>query len=384
MHICIVSQQLKNVYSGIGLHATNLITALAKENHSVTILVPESQKINIASPQKLFTVKDVKTIQSQARWIIYSLRFSNALKLLEQNNSFDVVHFTDVRDSFFCKQKSKWVGNINDTYSSEVKSLRFYKQNYFDYFKRWAYYHLVHQIEKRKLPTINGIITNSTFTQANISKTYQIPHSKLFLCYKSVDYARYSEIAKKNLEKNEKPFDHQILFVGGNMQRKGILDLIKAISLLRTTFPTIKVNVAGKDKLIPKYKEICQSSGVASNFHFLGWVSQNDLLHLYEKASMFVMPSITEAFGVVFLEAMSAGVPVIGTKVGGIPEIINHKENGLLVPKNSPSDLANAIRLVFDNQGLSHSMSIKGLNTAKTFSVENMMKCTYEIYKSIV
>jgi len=277
MQICIVSQQLKNVQSGIGLHATNLLNGLSKENHSVTVIVPESQKYNIPSAYNIVTVNDCKIIQSQARWFYYSKIFSIALSALEKKHCFDIVHFTDVRDSFFCSTRSKIIGNINDTYSSEINNLNYYKKHYIDWFTRWVYYNFVHQIEKRKLPTIDGIIANSVYTLENISNTYPIPKSKLFLCYKSVDYHRYKHIAISNLSKKERPSNPQILFVGGNMQRKGIMDLIRAISLLHNSFPTLKVIVAGKDKFISKYKNVCNSLGILSHFTFLGWVSQDEI-----------------------------------------------------------------------------------------------------------
>lgn len=80
MQICIVSQQLKNIYSGVGLHATNLLKGLANKGHSITMIVPESQAINSPSPINFITVKDSKYIQSQVRWIYYSIKFSKALK----------------------------------------------------------------------------------------------------------------------------------------------------------------------------------------------------------------------------------------------------------------------------------------------------------------
>ncbi|HPX96398.1 MAG TPA: glycosyltransferase family 4 protein [Brevefilum fermentans] len=379
-----MSQQLKNIYSGVGLHATNLLKGLANKGHSITMIVPESQAINSPSPINFITVKDSKYIQSQVRWIYYSIKFSKALKELEKTTAFDIVHFTDVRDSFYCSTNSNVIGNINDTYCSDVKGLNYYKKYYFDWLKRWSYYRLVHEIEKRKLPLLDGIIANSKYTLENISNTYSIQSSKLYLCYKSVDLHRYRKIALQNLSKTVSASNPQILFVGGNMQRKGIMDLIKAITLVRNSFPGLKVIIAGKDKFIPNYKKICESLGIASFFKFLGWVSQEDLLSLYKTSTMFIMPSLTEALGVVFLEAMAAGIPVIGTNIGGIPEIIDHESNGLLVPINSPIDLAKAISKMITDTKLYSSMAVNGIETAKRFSVEQMMRCTEKIYNHFV
>jgi len=86
----------------------------------------------------------------------------------------------------------------------------------------------------------------------------------------------------------------------------------------------------------------------------------------------------------VFLEAMAAGIPVIGTNIGGIPEIIDHESNGLLVPINSPIDLAKAISKMITDTKLYSSMAVNGIETAKRFSVEQMMRCTEKIYNHFV
>jgi len=95
------------------------------------------------------------------------------------------------------------------------------------------------------------------------------------------------------------------------------------------------------------------------------------------------MPSITEALGVVFLEAMAAALPVVGTDVGGIPEIISHGQNGMLVPKNEPEKLAQAILLILNYPKLSHVLAINGLHTVEKFSIMRMMECTNKIYSVV-
>jgi glycosyltransferase involved in cell wall biosynthesis len=112
--------------------------------------------------------------------------------------------------------------------------------------------------------------------------------------------------------------------------------------------------------------------------------SQDELLNLYAQADIFVMPSLTEAFGVVFLEAMAAGLPVIGTRVGGIPEIIEDGHNGMLVEADNMKGLVEAIVLLLGNQNLRENFRQAGLATAWRFDISRMMQCTYEVYRSIL
>jgi glycosyltransferase involved in cell wall biosynthesis len=383
MRICVVTQQFKDVYSGVGLYTKHLIKYLISQGHSLTVIVPETQENKDRLPIRLITVTEPRFLRSQARWIRLSLRFSKAIRKLEAEEEFDIVHFTDARDSYFCKVSSHVVANINDTYSADLRRIGFYRSNYIDWFPRWVYYRFVNFIERRKLPLLDGIIANSHFTHRIIETSYPDIKDRLFMCYKSVDIERYKHIAAKRLTEEISSDNKRILFMGGNMQRKGILTLIKAAPLVKIAIPDVDFVIAGQDKFIQRYKRLCEDLGVLNNFSFLGWVSQDDLLYLYESASVFVMPSITEALGVVFLEAMAAALPVVGTDVGGIPEIISHGQNGMLVPKNEPEKLAQAILLILNYPKLSHVLAINGLHTVEKFSIMRMMECTNKIYSVV-
>lgn len=384
MRICIVSQQLKNVYSGVGLHTRLLIDDLISKGHDLTVIIPEKEKPLGHIPYEIKTIIPPRFLSSQARWIELSPRFSKVLHRIEKEVKYDLIHFTDFRDSLLCNTATPIIANVNDTYSADLKSIAYYREHYFDWFQRWLYYKVAHFIEGRKLPKLDAIIANSQFTFGIIKKEYNVDEKKLFKCYKAVNVSRYFDLAKDRLNRPKFNKEKEILFVGGNMQRKGILDLIKAAPIIKKRFPDIKFNIAGNDKYIVKYKRLCKELGVLDNFVFLGWVPQEDLLRLYESASCFVMPSLTEALGVVYLEAMAAAVPVVGTSVGGIPEIIKDNENGLLVPINSPMVLAEAAIKILSNDDFSKFLAINGIQTVKNFTVDKMMTCVEEIYQAIL
>ena len=129
---------------------------------------------------------------------------------------------------------------------------------------------------------------------------------------------------------------------------------------------------------------LCSRLNIIDHFEFIGWMPNEELQELYRRASAFVMPSLVEAFGVVFLEAMACGTPVIGTQVGGIPELIRHGENGLLVSPDNPVELAMAILEVLGDQDLSARLSENGRITAQQFGIEPMLACTLQIYESVL
>lgn len=367
------------------MHANILVNYLIDKGHSITLIVPESQKPeNSLNSQRIMTVKNPYFITNQARWISLSFSFSKAIRELESDSAFDLIHFTDVRESFFCNTKTPIIGNINDTYSADIRSLRYYKKYYSDWFVRWLYYFIVHQIESVKLSKPSYLIANSQFTLETIKTKYPSSNAKLALCYKSVDIDRYANVFKERKFRKTKNSEPVILFIGGNMQRKGIYDIINASPSVIKQYPSTRFIVVGGDKAIDNFKDKARKLGVYSNFLFTGWCSQEKIIDYYKDATLFIMPSLTEALGVTFLEAMAAGVPVIGTNIGGIPEIIKDGENGRLVPVNSPEAIAKTINQFLSDKPAQKRMTEKALETVQNFSIDNMMSCTMNVYKKVL
>jgi glycosyltransferase involved in cell wall biosynthesis len=385
VNICIVTQQYKNAISGVGLHANNLTNALLNAGHTITLLLPEDQAPQITMPNlTVVTVKRPRFSQSQARWVSLSFLFNNALRKLETQREFDLIHFTDARESFFCSTRAPMIGHVNDTYSAELKTPFEYRKHYPDWLMRWLYYSAVHLLELRKLRRLKLIVANSHFTAETIAKTYPNTASKVRHCYKSVDVARYKKIREIREVTPPDPKQPVILFVGSNMHRKGVPDLIKAAPGVIKEHPQAKFVVVGNDKSVDRIKALCVELKVSQNFEFAGWKSQVDLLGYYQQSTIFVMPSLTEALGVTFLEAMAAGVTVIGTNVGGIPEIIQDGCNGLLVPVESPDSITEAINRLLADGSLRKQLTEKALATLDRFDVPGMMECTFRLYREAV
>ena len=144
-----------------------------------------------------------------------------------------------------------------------------------------------------------------------------------------------------------------ILYVGRLEPRKGISTLINAMKHVDGT-----LLIAGQGSMLPLLRERARLLGVSEKVKFLGVVDYSKLPLYYRASDVFVLPSLSEAFGIVLLEAMASGTPVIGTKVGGIPEIIDGC--GLLVSPGNAKELANAINLVLNNQSVERRLSRLG------------------------
>jgi glycosyltransferase involved in cell wall biosynthesis len=379
--ICLVTQQLRNPVSGVGIHAKLLIDRLVKHHYRVLVITPADEVIP-GLPVTYYPVSDPVLTSNQARWFFLALSFRKMLSRVIRQNKVDLIHFTDARESLFYTGQVPAVGNINDTYSALVHSLSYYASHYRDWLARWIYYRIVHSLEKIALNRLAVVIANSQYTAGVVRDQYKLAAEKVRVCYKSIDPAPFQTM--KTRRRNQPAHPPRILFVGGNIQRKGLPTLIRAAASILKEEASVSFWVVGGDHNQPAMEKLCRANHVRDCFQFLGWRSQSELQKIYRQCDIFAMPSLVEALGVVFLEAMAAGLVPVATKVGGIPEIIQDGYNGLLVAPDAPDELSQAIIELLRDPKKMKALQKNGAGTVKKFSVDAMMEKTYEIYDMVL
>ena len=139
------------------------------------------------------------------------------------------------------------------------------------------------------------------------------------------------------------------------MERKGLGDLIRAFALLERGRFELEIVGRGPDEAL--LGGMAQSLGVAHEIRFSGCLDRAAVAERYREADVFALPSTAEAFGNVFAEALASGLPIVGSAIGGIPDLVEHGSNGLLVPPNDPVALARAIAYLADDPELRMKMS---------------------------
>jgi glycosyltransferase involved in cell wall biosynthesis len=139
-----------------------------------------------------------------------------------------------------------------------------------------------------------------------------------------------------------------VLFLGAFGKRKGIYDLIEAMSVVVARRPGVRFELGG-DKEVEEVQRLTEQSGVAGSVRMLGWVTGGDKIAAFTRAHIYVLPSYHEGLPIGVLEALAAGLPVVTTPVGGIPEVVKDGVNGLII---SPGDVkalgASILRLLED------------------------------------
>jgi glycogen synthase len=145
------------------------------------------------------------------------------------------------------------------------------------------------------------------------------------------------------------------LAVARLVERKGLGELIRAFALLERGRFELEIVGDGPDEQV--LRRLAVHLGVDAEVRFAGSLDRAAVARRYREADLFTLPSCAEAFGNVFAEALASGLPIVGSTVGGIPELVEHGVNGLLVDPGNPTALAHAIRYLADDSELRQAMS---------------------------
>ncbi|MDZ7333185.1 MAG: glycosyltransferase family 4 protein [candidate division KSB1 bacterium] len=181
-----------------------------------------------------------------------------------------------------------------------------------------------------------------------------------------------------------------ILFVGYLIEKKGIRYLLTAMPKIIAELPDAQLVLVGAGTELEQLKQQTKDLEIEDHVTFMGWVKNSDLPDYYLDADVFVLPSIvdskgkTETQGVVLAEAMVCGCPVVGSNVGGIPDVITPEVGLLAEPKNS-HDLAKKIVMILSDIETHKKMSQAAISWAREhFSWQSVSRKYLEIYNEIL
>ena len=211
---------------------------------------------------------------------------------------------------------------------------------------------------------------------ADFFKNYLRPEQTVVIRY-GIDLGFYKKSASLRRPKVMADTKYKyLLFVGRLLPSKGIDILIKAHQALTKKHRNIKTVIVGKGPFREYLEKIIKRQGLTSQVLIAGFVSDEELLNYYNSADVFVLPSTyydykgnyhpePEAFGLVLAEAMNLGIPVVASRVGGIPEWIENGVNGLLFESVDWLDLTKSIDKLLSDVNLSHKIVLHAKNVLK-------------------
>ena len=229
----------------------------------------------------------------------------------------------------------------------------------------------------------NVVVTNSCATADQFQSI--IPNEKIRVIYNAVDLDEFKNIPSLPDINGVKTTDYVVAVIGSLQKRKAQDDAIKAIKIAKETIPNIKLLIVGEgNKKFKDYlKHLAFKLDVSDNVIFTGY--RDDVPAILHHCNLLLVPSWNEPFGRVVIEAMAAGIPVIGADSGGVKEIIEDGFNGYLVPPKDPIKIAEKIIYLFHHPKLAKKMGNEGRKIVKEkFSIQNYVKNIEKVIYDVV
>lgn len=391
-----------SIYGGAGVHVEHLVQELSrlqKGRHSINVYCFGGQIEHAAN-------KTVKGIHHNARFTSRDPRHRKLMDALFRNilmagsaGGFDIIHCHTWYTHFAgCLLKEMYNRPLVLTTHS-LEPQRTWKEE-----QLGTAYRAGKWLEKTAYENADGVIAVSEFMKKTVHDIYKVPMKKIRVIHNAIDVDKYKPVSAPHLLEDykiqpDKPF---ILFVGRITRQKGLIHLINAVKYL---IPDTQVVLCASSPDTETLKReiaagIKEARTITKNI--IIWIDRSVpleyLIPLYSHASVFVCPSIYEPFGLINLEAMACGTPVVSSKAGGIPEIVDHGETGLLIPfvrKDRSSfepkdperfsrDLAEAINSLLISPETIKMMGRRARRKVeKCFSWKSVAKQTLEFYKDL-
>lgn len=209
---------------------------------------------------------------------------------------------------------------------------------------------------------------------------------KLVTIHSGVDVARFAAAGEENRAARSDfglPEAVPIVgFVGWLIPVKGPEVLLDAMGGVWANHPSAVLAYVGKGEMETELRQRVRDEGLPDRVCFLGW--RNDVARVLPLFDLLVLPSRNEGMGRVLVEAMAAGLPVVASRVGGVPDLVAHGVNGLLVPPGEPPALAAAIGRILGHPDLARRMGESGRRRASRFSLETMVEKIDALYQELI
>lgn len=355
---------------GLGRYSRNLLKellAIDKENSYTAIITPDDEpEFDLHAPNLTKLVIPIAH---------YSMSEQTKLAKILKRQNFDLVHSTNFNHPILYRRP--FVVTIHDL----IMHLYPTGRQKSSLIRKTAYRLTMNDCKRAK-----RIIVPSLATRNDLSKMLHFPASKIIVTPEGSEkvfriHTEREKIAVKERLGLPKKY---LLFVSRWESYKGLPALLAAHEQLTKTHPELGLVICGKpDKQNPQVTELVRQKQSANpNIVTPGFVSDEDLAAIYSAAAVYVHPSMYEGFGIMILEAMASGVPVVTSNTSSLPEVVG--DAGLLVDPKNPDELVNAIERILGDKKLAEELVAKGLERVKQYSWAKMAKQTLAIYREAV
>jgi N-acetyl-alpha-D-glucosaminyl L-malate synthase BshA len=350
--------------AGTEIATYNTAKYLAKNGHEVHVITSLDEGLPKESINEGFHIHRIRFLK--VRFLGIAIFWLQALLLLKRLKP-DVVHGQDMGMTIVgflskCILKKPYVtyGRGTDIYFSKA-------------FKK--------SISKLILKNADAAIALTEDMKKKMRETYD---RHIFVIPNGIELERFHKLPRNEMriKLGIKADEKIILFVGRLHPVKGVKHLIKAVNVVRQKHKA-KLLLVGKGPEQDRLKKLVEQLHLEDYVKFMGPIPNEKIPWIYAAADILVLPSLSEGFPVTILEAMASGLPIIATRVGGLPEVIEEEYNGFLVEPENPKQIAEKISLLLQNDKLRENISKNNRRKAKGYSWQSIVQQLEDIYRKI-
>lgn len=403
LKICLLNYRSNPHSGGQGVYLKNLSRALKDLGHTVEVVaglpnphldddIPVTllPSLDLYNPEDLFRIPSLKELVNPINlieWLGISTMgfteiFSFGLRayqfLRKKLHQYDIVHDNQSLSYgiWAIHRKVPTTATIHHPITVDRKIDIQQASSLLEKLKHLRWYSFL-VMQKRVAKELSHLITVSTSAMKDIKKDFNIPESKFRIIPNGINTNTFYPIPEIEREKNR-----LIVTNSADMPLKGLYYLLKAVSEISKT-RQIKLVVIGAPKKNGKIVKLIRNLGIGNLITFTGRINNKEFVKQYAKASIAVVPSVYEGFGLPVGEAMACGVPVISTTGGALPEVVG--DCGILVPPADYQSLTKAIIHLLDHPDHAKDLGQAGYNRVmENFTWQKAAEKTVQTYREVI
>jgi phosphatidylinositol alpha-mannosyltransferase len=381
MHIGLISPYDFAYPGGVTKHIANLSSQLQELGHQTRIIAPLSHN-GVAPPPELIPLSrfivPVRYNGSRARLCLSPFMRQTVRRILRQH-PLDVIHLHEPANPTLPRVVLQEVAELTPE-TVIVGTFHAYRESYrLSGLERLV--HCAYRTFSRDLAArLDGRIAVSALALQHASRVF--PGSYRVIP-NGVDVNLFGDTRIAPLPEFQDGLN--ILFVGRLEVRKGVHCLLEAFARVKNVLPQARLLVVGPHSAreTNSLQNLLRSWGLR-DVHFLGYLSEKELARCYRTAHVFCAPSLSsESFGVVLLEAMAAGLPVVASDIAGYRTIMKHQEEGYLVPPGDVEAIADALVALLCQPELRRAMAARGRTTAARYAWDRIAADVLSFYMEL-
>jgi len=389
MRVCLVSYEFPPGGGGEASYVSGLATSLGRLGHEVLVVTPQPARAQDAGD--LFKIIPTRPRHTLIRELEFLAEAERAISYFAEHHRVDIVHVTFDYPTFFFRLRNSGVpcvATVHHLHLVEALAMLAHEKSITQKVAQMLKASTLTAFEGRLTRQCKGVIAVSGFTAGTVRRFLSVPPSAIRIVKNGIDANGFGGGDPERFRARFPGLgDKTVLYVGRLERSKGLHYLIPAFAraLSRVPDATMAVVGRGSDAYLRELKLGARSAGVSDKIVFTGRIPQELLPHAYAASALVALPSLMEGFGISLLESMASSRPCVATRVGAIPEIIKHGENGLLVKPADGQELGDALATLLSDRRLGTAMGKRGLEIVKReFSLEAMARGTVDVYRDLV